>query len=177
MEYAGFWVRILAIIADVFIFVCIAFIIGILALLVGVSNSVFGGSGFGFWGFISMLNMTYLGVYGPFVAALSKVAVSVAFDMSKWHGTPGKYFCGVWITEIETGKVITLKTSLIRNLVKNAPAILALFNLISIDFTMLNSISGLCSVALFFGFFACAFTEKKQALHDLIAGTTVSYRY
>jgi len=53
--------------------------------------------------------------------------------------------------------------------IKNGASIIGLISI-------LDPVKGIYGSIIFLGFFACAFTAKKQALHDLLAGTTISFR-
>lgn len=70
---------------------------------------------------------------------------------SKWQGTLGKMIVGIKVTDIN-GQRISFGRSLGRFLA-----------------TILSGV-------LYIGYIIAAFTEKKQSLHDLIAGTVVVYK-
>lgn len=72
-----------------------------------------------------------------------------AFESSYWRATPGKRLLGIWVTD-EEGKRINFGTASARYFGK--------------------IISG---TFLYIGFLMAGFTEKKQALHDRLAGTLV----
>jgi uncharacterized RDD family membrane protein YckC len=74
------------------------------------------------------------------------------FESSKWQGTPGKLLCGMKVTDLE-GKRLLPARALGRYFAK-------------VFFT----------VFFFFGYFFAIFTHRKQALHDLVAGTLVVLR-
>lgn len=170
LEYAGFWVRILAMIADFFILLAIMFVLAIVFLVLGLSTIPLSEVFSGYASFLSFMSLSSLGIFGNILSVVFTITIATMFDISKWHGTPGKHFCGVQITEIKTNEPISLNTSILRNVIKNSSSILALV-------PVFGALSGLAGIVLFFGFFACAFTSKKQALHDILAGTTVTYRY
>ena len=71
------------------------------------------------------------------------------FVSSEKMATPGKRWCGLYVTDLE-GRRLSFGRALWRN-------IAALFSYLT----------------LYIGFFMAGFTEKKQALHDKIAGTLV----
>lgn len=73
------------------------------------------------------------------------------FEASRWQATPGKRILRLYVTDLN-GQRITYGRALIRNLARQ--------------------ISGF----LFIGYIIAGFTEKKQALHDLLAGCLVLRR-
>jgi len=92
--------------------------------------------------------------YGLFTfAALLEVGVSMAyfcyFESSLWQATPGKRAVGIKVTTID-GQRISILTAVGRMLGKFVSAFI-----------------------LGIGFLMAGFTEKKQALHDMIASTLV----
>jgi uncharacterized RDD family membrane protein YckC len=92
--------------------------------------------------------------YGLFTfAALLEVGVSMAyfcyFESSLWQATPGKRALGIKVTTL-SGQRISIMTAVGRMLGKFVSAFI-----------------------LAIGFLMAGFTEKKQALHDMIASTLV----
>jgi uncharacterized RDD family membrane protein YckC len=73
------------------------------------------------------------------------------FEASVWQATPGKRLLRLYVTDLN-GKRITYRRALVRNLARQ--------------------LSGF----LFIGFLIAGFTEKKQALHDILAGSLVLRR-
>jgi uncharacterized RDD family membrane protein YckC len=73
------------------------------------------------------------------------------FESSRAQATIGKYFFGIQVTD-EGGQRISLRSALVRYFVK-------VFS----------------SVFLFLGHFLALLTDRKQALHDLLARTVVVY--
>jgi uncharacterized RDD family membrane protein YckC len=73
------------------------------------------------------------------------------FEASSWQATPGKRILRLYVTDL-SGQRITFQRALIRNLARQ--------------------ISGI----FFIGYVIAGFTEKKQALHDIIAGCLVFRR-
>lgn len=71
------------------------------------------------------------------------------FESSKFQGTPGKIVVQIKVTDLE-GHPVSFGRALGRNVAKI-----------------------LSSVILLFGFLMVAFTERKQGLHDMIAGCLV----
>lgn len=73
------------------------------------------------------------------------------FEASSWQATPGKRILRLYVTDLN-GQRITFQRALLRNLARQ--------------------ISGI----FFIGYVLAGFTEKKQALHDIIAGCLVFRR-
>jgi uncharacterized RDD family membrane protein YckC len=73
------------------------------------------------------------------------------FEASIWQATPGKRMLRLYVTDLN-GKRITYGRALVRNLARQ--------------------LSGI----FFIGFMLAGFTEKKQALHDILAGSLVLRR-
>ena len=150
-KYAGFWKRFLALIIDgIIIWVIQAFVI---VPLLGV---------LGFTMFTSMPDMSdpdeAAGMIGALIAAIGAVWILIItiqvlyntfFEASKFQATPGKMALGIIVTDTN-GVKLDFTKALIRNLCK-----------IISSFTML------------IGYIIAGFTAKKQALHDMIAGTLV----
>lgn len=74
-----------------------------------------------------------------------------AFEVSAWQATPGKRILRIYVADLR-GQPLTLARAALRNVAR--------------------LISGLVLV----GYFIAGFTEKKQALHDIIAGCLVLRR-
>jgi uncharacterized RDD family membrane protein YckC len=73
------------------------------------------------------------------------------FEASSWQATPGKRILKLYVTDLN-GQRISIQRALIRNLARQ--------------------ISGI----FFIGYVIAGFTEKKQALHDIIASCLVFRR-
>ena len=89
----------------------------------------------------------------PFIGWIISLSFGFLYYPFFWsstaRSTPGKYLMGSAVVSL-TGERITLKTAFIRYICSWASGIL------------------LC-----FGYLLALFTEKKQTLHDLMAGTVV----
>jgi uncharacterized RDD family membrane protein YckC len=148
VAYAGFWLRFVAIIIDFIALAVVTFPIR-LAL-------------FGAFGIHRAMRPTFgerpeviLGTFLP--ALLLTISINFVINLlyfsicesSSWQGTLGKKALGLAVTDMQ-GRRISLGHALGRNLAK----------IIS-------------SMTLFIGYIVAGFTAKKQALHDLIAGTLV----
>jgi uncharacterized RDD family membrane protein YckC len=73
------------------------------------------------------------------------------FEASSWQATPGKRIMRLYVTDLN-GRRVTLARALLRNLARQ--------------------ISGV----FFIGYLITGFTEKKQALHDILARCLVLRR-
>jgi len=151
-NYAGFWLRFVALIID--------------GIIVGVAQSfiivpILGVMGFNFATNLEDGNMSEAEAIGMFasimatmgttilISAIIGILYYVLMETSKFQGTVGKIALGLKVTDMNGGKLDVSK-SLIRNLGK--------------------IISGLI---LYVGYIMAGFTEKKQALHDMLANTLV----
>lgn len=152
-SYAGFWLRLVAFIIDVII-------IGIIEGFIFIP--LFVALGFGFFGTVSEMDTedpgNMIGMIGALVAAAGAYwilaqAIQILYfslmESSKNQATVGKMAVGIKVTGMNDERLDFTKAFL-RNLCK----------LIS-NFTML------------IGYIMAGFTEKKQALHDIIAGALV----
>jgi uncharacterized RDD family membrane protein YckC len=86
-----------------------------------------------------------------FVLAIVISVYFTLFEASVWQATPGKRLLRLYVTDLN-GRRISFRRALVRNLARQ--------------------LSGF----LFIGYLLAGFTEKKQALHDLLAGSLVLRR-
>ncbi|WP_163103352.1 RDD family protein [Peribacillus alkalitolerans] len=152
LEYAGFWIRFGAYLIDSIIVGIIMAIISSIAAIAIIGNSI---------DLALFLDPEYIpsgSEIGAFVAAYAVIIIigliiSVLYyavmQSSKWQATIGKKLLGLKVTDVH-GNRIGFGRSIGRLLV----------------YSFLSPI-------FMIGFIIAAFTEKKQALHDLIAGTLV----
>ncbi len=151
--YAGFWLRFVAYIID-------AIIIYIVQSFVFIP--IFAAFGLSFAsqldGAESMTDAEAVGMVASMMGmagatALLGIAISVAYysvmEASKFQGTVGKIALGLIVTDME-GNKLPIGKAIVRNLCKI-----------------------LSSLILLIGYIMAGFTEKKQGLHDIIAGTLV----
>lgn len=151
--YAGFWLRLVAMIIDAIVVSIIEFVVFVPLL---------SALGLGFIGVLSDLDTeepgNIVGLIATVVAAagaywiLAKAIQILYFSVmesSSSQATLGKMALGIKVTDTHGGR-LDFTRAFLRNLCK----------LIS-DFTML------------IGYILAGFTEKRQALHDLIAGALV----
>jgi uncharacterized RDD family membrane protein YckC len=152
--YAGFWLRLVAYIIDSIILVLGVFVvIGLIAAVAGV----------GFFRNIADQMNGEPNVFGPIFALgiLGFMFVFIAgtwlyyawFESSEHQGTPGKMALGLIVTDM-LGRRVTFARASGRFFAK--------------------MITGL--IPLFIGYIMAGFTEKKQALHDMIASCLVLRR-
>jgi uncharacterized RDD family membrane protein YckC len=151
--YAGFWLRFVAYIIDyIIIYVVQSFVFVPILGLMGISFAARMNN------MESMSDAETMGMIGSMVAlasatALLTTAIAILYwslmESSKYQATIGKMALGLKVTDVD-GNSLDFVKSLIRNVCK--------------------IISGMI---LFIGYIMAGFTEKKQGLHDIIAGTLV----
>lgn len=160
-EYAGFWIRFGAYVIDSII---IGIPLSILTIVIFVV--IFGATGtfeiFATNPYVEELtDQQAMAILGSYMGALLlsivvNLVIAVAYfaglHASKWQATIGKKLLGLKVTDLQGNRISFWR---------------ALGRYISMGF-----LSGI----LFIGFIIAAFTEKKQALHDMIAGTIVVKR-
>jgi len=152
-NYAGFWMRFLAVIID-------GILIGIVRWIVIAPILV--SMGIGVASEIQHLDSddpsTALPIIGTIMAfagisALISTIIWILYytlmEASKYQGTVGKIALGLIVTDTN-GNKLDFSKALVRNICK----------IIS-------------SMILFIGYIMAGFTDKKQALHDMIANTLV----
>jgi uncharacterized RDD family membrane protein YckC len=152
LVYASFISRFVALIIDGIIIGCLQFIVvaPILAALgLGIASQVDGGE---------LSDEATVGMIGAIIAAVGTgiimvYAISILYfaimESSKSQGSVGKMALGIKVTDMD-GNRITFGKALLRSIGK----------LIS-------------SMIMYIGYLMAAFTDKKQALHDMIATTLV----
>lgn len=159
-EYGGFWIRFAAYLID-------TIIVGIpLSILTIVIFMIFFGASDAFNMLLSdpsymeteMTDAEALSLLGSYfgaagVSGIISLVVALAYfaglHASKWQGTVGKKILGLKVTDLNGNRISFWR---------------ALGRYLAMSF-----LSGI----LLIGYIIAAFTEKKQALHDLIAGTVV----
>jgi uncharacterized RDD family membrane protein YckC len=153
-NYAGFWLRFVAWIIDyIVIYVAQAFIVVPVLGLIGInfaSKVATDGAEMSEGDIFAMVSTI---VAAAMAVALVVVVLQVLYysfmESSKYQGTLGKMALGLIVTDANGAKLDFTK-ALIRNLCK----------IIS-------------SLILCIGYIMAGFTDKKQGLHDMIAGTLV----
>ncbi|MBL9001949.1 MAG: RDD family protein [Phycisphaerae bacterium] len=145
--YGGFWIRVVAYIIDVIVLsVGEVVISSIMGITMGVFGAGFRGSAASGLGELSLLMISCVMYILPLMGAWAYFAL---MESSRHQGTLGKMAMGMRVTTLRGERI-----SLGRATGRFAGRI----------------ISGLI---LGIGYIMVAFTEKKQGLHDLIAGTLV----
>ena len=152
MNYAGFWLRFVAFIIDwIILFILNWLIIAPLLAAVGISSGVsmsdLASGNFDPAQLVAMLS-AMIGI-GWFISTTIDILYHSFLESSKFQGSVGKIALGLKVTDA-SGNKIDLVKALIRNVCK--------------------IISG---VILAIGYIMAGFTDKKQALHDMIASTLV----
>ena len=154
MKYAGFWLRFVAVIIDSLVLGAINWILlaPILAI-VGIQAA----GGFPFSGMdmddldVAAMAASLMAMFG--IAWIVKRVVDILYhslmESSKFQGSLGKMALGIIVTDTNGAK-LDFSKALVRNLCK--------------------IISG---AIMLIGYIMAGFTEKKQALHDMIASTLV----
>lgn len=154
-EYAGFWIRFAASLLD-------SIIIGIPITIIMfiVMISIFGAS----VGFEALMDPAYmenemtdqqallfLGAYllSILISFILTLVYYAGMQASKWQGTVGKKLLGLVVTDLKGNRISFWRA-----------------------FGRYLAMAFLSSIFMI-GYIIAAFTEKKQSLHDLIAGTLV----
>jgi len=152
-NYAGFWLRFVAVIIDGIIigavqFVAIMPILGIMGI--GMADDIQNFDPSNQAEAMSMVGsiMALAGISQVIFLAVQTLYYAF-MESSKYQASIGKMVLGLKVTDVSGNKIDFMK-ALIRNLSK----------IIS-------------SMILLIGYLMAAFTEKKQALHDMIANTLV----
>lgn len=153
-EYAGFWIRLVAVLIDWLVLraasTCILALIG--------RTAIFGGAAPG--SLVARIdNLTdadalaivaLIGIYVLVVTTISWLYFGL-MESSRWQATVGKRAVGVMVTDME-GRRISFARATGRYFA-----------------------SWLSSMVMWVGYIMGAFTEKKQTLHDMIADTVAVY--
>jgi uncharacterized RDD family membrane protein YckC len=133
-HFAGFWIRLLALLIDIAAYFAIVMLVLMLPLLYAVMR------GCDFWTIVQLVNGTELVVF---------VLYFTLFESSAMQGTLGKRTLGLKVIKYD-GSRLTRRRALLRTVARPLGAIL-----------------------LGIGYIMAAFMPRKEALHDLIAGTQV----
>lgn len=143
--YAGFWKRFVAYLIDSIIFSIAYFIIAIpMGLTTGLAGAAEGADQEAVAGLSSM----FTGV-GLLITLFGPWLYFAIMESSKLQGTVGKLAMGIKVTTMEGAKISFLRAT---------------------GRYFAKIISGLIFLI---GYIIAGFTAKKQALHDMIAGTLV----
>lgn len=138
--HPGFWLRLFAHVIDTLLVQVVVFIA---AIVVGIAVGVaMAASGVADQDVVGGIGT----VVGIFVGFLGSWLYYAVFESSPKQGTPGKLACGFVVTDMNGNRISFGKAT-------------------ARYFAMIFS-----AMTLGVGFIMCAFTEKKQCLHDVIAG-------
>jgi len=154
-KYAGFWLRFVAYIIDyIILYVISGFIIipllAAVGLSVGASTDGFDFNSMSDGDIMAMASSIVGAIFaGGLITLVLNILYYALMEASKYQATVGKIALGLKVTDSSGGKIDFMK-ALIRQLGK--------------------IVSG---IILMIGYIMAGFTEKKQALHDMIAGTLV----
>lgn len=150
MNYAGFWKRLLAIIIDGLLLGALQWaILTPILTSMGIISDMTGIANGDGDPFALMTKLTALFSVSSMIGWVVNILYFSFMESSKYQATIGKLALGIIVTDLGGQKLDFVK-ALIRNISK----------IIS-------------SCILFIGYIMAGFTEKKQALHDMIAGTLV----
>jgi uncharacterized RDD family membrane protein YckC len=152
-NYAGFWIRFVAIIIDgIIISVVRAFLVIPVLAMLGITFAT------DFQNFDPENMDELIPLLATIIAAAGALALlstiiwvlyGTLMEASKYQATVGKLALGLIVTDLNGGK-LDFSKALVRNLGKL-----------------------LSNFIFLIGYIMAAFTEKKQGLHDIIAGTLV----
>ena len=154
VEYAGFWLRVLAFVIDnivaavgiVAVLVPLVFLTGLGTLLSHINFEEEMSDA----GIMVIVGLIFLGVVATIVVTWLYHAL---MESSEWQATVGKRLVGLVVTDMAGQRVSFWRASgrhfgkIITNM-----------------------------LPLFIGYFLAAFTERRQALHDMIAGCVILRR-
>jgi uncharacterized RDD family membrane protein YckC len=152
-NYAGFWLRLVAVIIDGVLisavqFIAIMPILGIFGI--GLASDLQNLDSADQAEALSMASeIIAMAGISQFIFFTIQTLYFALMESSNYQATIGKMVLGLKVTDVNDGKLDFIK-ALVRNLSK--------------------IISGMI---LLIGYIMAGFTEKKQALHDMIAGTLV----
>ena len=130
MNFAGFWIRVLAYIIDI---IPLAIISVVLSVITG----------------DPLVDATGTYSANDWISLVVGIAYFVGFESSSYQATPGKMALGLIVTDLD-GRRLSPARAFGRYLAKIPSALILLI-----------------------GFIMVGFTERKQGLHDMIAGTLV----
>jgi uncharacterized RDD family membrane protein YckC len=147
VRYGGFWIRVVAAILD---FIIVAVVLAPFKIMFGLGGLALGG--FDMHGMHGPLALPYL-IFGGGTFAILKLSAGWLYEAlmesSSYQATLGKMAFGMKVTDLY-GNRISFARATGRHFAKI-----------------------LSGMILFVGFIMVGFTERKQGLHDMIAGTLV----
>ena len=147
VRYGGFWIRVLAAIIDAII---VSVVLAPIKIIFGLGGLAVGG--FDMHGFHGPLALPYL-IFGGGIFALLKLGANWIYEAlmesSSYQATLGKMIFGMKVTDLYDNRISFARAT-------------------GRHFAKIISLLTLC-----IGFIMVGFTERKQGLHDMIAGTLV----
>ena len=147
-ELAGFWRRYGANLLDMVILYILWLLILLVFIIIDLIGVAVTSSGNSSNIFENVVGMAFI-CFGYAICALVALLYFAWFESSRFQATPGKLAVGMIVVDLE-GNRISFGKAIIRTLSKIISALV-----------------------LDVGFIMIGFTEKRQGLHDMIAGTTV----
>jgi len=144
VTYAGFWLRLVAFVLDLFL---VGILVGIIIIGPLLKNISPGSSLRELWAFYT--SGTQQAIALNLLVQMANWLYFASFESSRWQATPGKRALGIFVTDL-TGKRVTFARASGRYFGKL-----------------------LSEFIFFFGFVMAGFTQRKQALHDYISGCLV----
>jgi uncharacterized RDD family membrane protein YckC len=149
VEYAGFWLRFVAVIIDGIVIGVVSFpITGVMSLR-GLLRGAYGPYGGGPMSPADMVPLIGMIFRIILISAVLKWLYYALMESSSWQATLGKKALGLEVTDLEGHRISFGRAS-------------------GRFFGKIIS-----SMILYIGFMMAGFTDKKQALHDMMAGTLV----
>ncbi|MGE5417185.1 MAG: tetratricopeptide repeat protein [Acidobacteriota bacterium] len=145
--YAGFWNRLWAYMFDKVVLTIANYLLMIILMIPALIIIGFSAKSSDPSDFAVGLAILIVAVLGPVIFNWLYYAFC---ESSSWRGTPGKMIMGLVVTDSEGRKISFWRAS------------------------ARYFLSWLSMLMLFTGYFAAAFTPKKQALHDIITNTLVA---
>lgn len=145
-RYGGFWIRLVAYFIDGILNNIIGIIIGI---ILGILVGIAAGSANAE---MTESNLFLLKMASYVLSLITTWLYFALFQSSKYMSTPGKMLFGLVVVDKEYNRL---------SFAKATGRFFATF---------------VSAIILFIGYIMAAFTNKKRALHDMIAGTYVIYK-
>ena len=154
VDYAGFWLRFVAFLIDFFVWgIPIVFAVMLMAGMMGVAGAFKHlEPGESPDDVFALLGVGFI-LLACFLMIIGRWLYYAAFESSGWQGTLGKKALGLYVTDLN-GNRLTFGRATGRFFAR--------------------LVTGL--IPLEIGYIMAGFTEKKQALHDMIAGCLVLRR-
>lgn len=149
VAYAGFWLRVVASLIDgVIIGIPVIILFALTGISAALSGAIGAHGGDPSEALAALFGAAFLAMFGIFIVA--RWLYFALMESSSWQATVGKKALGLYVTDI-TGQRVSFGRATGRNLGK--------------------FVSDLIPLAI--GYILAGFTEKKQALHDMIASCLV----